>query len=94
MGLQPVCEVIAAGVINFPPRNLSFDFLNTLDTFYRDTLNETASDSYIDLEGKAVWLQKYLRYRVNGCDHQQAADRIFQQIRGGGIAPICGSGQA
>ncbi len=94
MGLQPVCEVIAAGVINFPPRSLSFDFLNTLDTFYRDTLNETASDSYIDLEGKAVWLQEYLRYRVNGCDHQQAADRVFQQIRGGGLAPICGSGQA
>ena len=94
MGLQPVCGVVADGVINFPPRNLSLDFLSALDTFYRDTLHETASDSYIDLEGKAVWLQEYLRYRVNGCDHQQAADRVFQQIRGEDIAPICGSGQA
>ena len=87
-GIQPVCGVVASGVINFPPRNLSLDFLNTLDTYYRDTLNETAPDSYIDLEGKAVWLQEYLRYRVNGCNSQEATDRVFQQIRGGGIAPI------
>ena len=91
-GIQPVCGVVASGVINFPPRNLSLDFLdflNTLDTYYRDTLNENAPDSYIDLEGKAVWLQEYLRYRVNGCNSQEATDRVFQQIRGGGIAPIC-----
>ena len=89
MGVQPVCGVVAAGVINFPPRNLSLDFLTTLDTYYRDTLNENALDSYIDLEGKAVWLQEYLRYRVNGCNNQEATDRVFQQIRGGGIAAIC-----
>lgn len=86
---QPVCGVVDSGVINFPPRNLSLDFLNTLDDFYRDDLNETAPDSYIDLEGKAVWLQEYLRYRVNGCNNQESTDRVFQQIRGGGTAPIC-----
>ena len=86
---QPVCGVVDSGVINFPPRNLSLDFLNTLDTYYRDVLNENAPDSYIDLEGKAVWLEVYLGYRVNGCNNQEATDRVFQQIRGGGIAPIC-----
>ena len=88
-GIQPVCGVVDSGVIDFPPRNLSLDFLNTLDAFYRDDLNETAPDSYIDTEGQAVWLQEYLRYRVNGCNNQEATDRVFQQIRGGGIAPIC-----
>ena len=88
-GIQPVCGVVAQGVINFPPRNESLDFLITLDAFYRDELNRTVELSYIDLEGKAVWLQEYLRYRVNGCNDQEATDRVFQQIRGGGIAPIC-----
>ena len=88
-GVQPVCGVVAPGVINFPPRNLSLDFLVILDEYYRDTLNESAPDSYIDQEGKALWLQEYLRYRVNGCNNQEATDRVFQQIRGGGIAPVC-----
>jgi hypothetical protein len=88
-GLQPVCGVVASGTIEFPPRNESLDFLTALDVLYGGTLNETAPDSYIDLEGKAVWLQEYLRYRVNGCNSQEATDRVFQQIRGGGIAPVC-----
>ena len=91
-GIQPVCGVVAPGVIDFPPRDQSLDFLNTLDTFYRDELNRAVQLSYIDLEGKAVWLQEYLRYRVNGCDDTQATDRVFQQIRGGGISPVCGLG--
>ena len=91
-GIQPVCGVVPPGVINFPPRNQSLDFLNTLGGFYRDELRETAPDSYIDLEGKAVWLQEYLRYRVNGCDNQQATDRVFQQIPSGPIAPVCSAG--
>ena len=88
-GIQPVCGVVESGVINFPPRNESLDFLVVLDAFYADELSRTVELSYIDLEGKAVWLQEYLRYRVNGCNDQQATDRVFQQIRGGGIAPIC-----
>ena len=88
-GIQPVCGVAAEGTINFPPRNESLDFLEALDTFYRDELSREVILSFVNLEGKAVWLQEYLRYRVNGCNNQQAADLVFQQIRGGGIAPIC-----
>ena len=89
--VQPVCGVVAPGVFNFPPRNLSLDFLTTLDTYYRDVLMENAPDSYIDLEGKAVWLEVYLGYRVNGCNGEEATDRVFQQIRSGGsvIPPAC-----
>ena len=88
-GLQPVCGVVAPGVVNFPPRNASLDFLNVLDTFYRDDLNRTVELSYIDLEGKAVWLQEYLRYRVNDCGHSDAAMKVLAQISTGEIEPIC-----
>ena len=88
-GIQPVCGVVPPGTINFPPRNESLDFLIELDAIYRDLLHETAPDSYIDLEGKAVWIQEYLRYRVYGCSNQEANDRVIQQIEGGEIAPIC-----
>lgn len=74
---------------SLPARNLSLDFLRALDAFYRDELRESAPNSFIDLEGKAVWLQEYLRYRVNGCDGPTATTRVFAQIRGGGIAPVC-----
>ena len=89
-GIQPVCGVAAPGVINFPPRDQSLDFLNSLDAFYRDQLSRPAELSHIDLEGKAVWLQEYLRYRVNGCPDADATSRVMMQIAGGGIAPVCG----
>jgi len=88
-GIQPVCGVVAAGTILFPPRNLSVDFLTILDAFYRDDLDRGVVQSFIDAEGKAVWLQEYLRYRVNGCGHDDALAKVLQQIRGGGIAPVC-----
>ena len=98
--IQPVCGVVASPVNNFParnssldfpPRNVTLDFLVVLDNYYRDVLNETAPDSYIDLEGKAVWLEVYLGYRVNGCNNQEATDRVFTQIRTDGsvIPPNC-----
>ena len=91
-GMQPVCGVVAQEVINFPPPSDALDFLNTLDTFYRNELSRAVELSYIDREGKAVWLQEYLRYRVNGCNDQQATDRVFQQVGGGSIAPVCSGG--
>ena len=89
LGIQPVCGVVASGAIAFPARNLSLDFLNALDAFYRDALARGVILSSIDLEGKAVWLQEYLRYRVNGCNDGEALSRVLQQIRGGGIAATC-----
>ena len=59
-GIQPVCGVVGPGVIDFPPRDQSLDFLQILDTFYRDQLSRPVELSHIDLEGKAVWLQEYL----------------------------------
>ena len=87
--LQPDCSVVLPGNVNFPPRNESLEFLNTLEMTYENELRRVPQLSYIDLEGRAVWLQEYLRYRVSGCNNQQAPDWIFQQIRGGASAPQC-----
>jgi hypothetical protein len=32
------------------------------------------------VEGDVVWTQEYLRYRVNRCTHQQAQQKVFQQV--------------
>ena len=65
-GIQPVCENLAPEPVTFPPRNLSLDFLTQLDAFYRDALARPIAWSRVDQEGKAVWLQEYLRYRIDG----------------------------
>lgn len=88
-GTQPVCGVVPTGTIHFPPRNESLDFLHALNTFYRDTLGLRLWQSHVDLEGKAVWLQEYLRYRVNGCNDTDASHRVLQQIHGSGAMPVC-----
>ncbi len=87
--LQPDCSVVVPGNVNFPPRNESLEFLNTLEMTYENELRRVPQLSHIDLEGKAVWLPEYLRYRVSGCNNQEATDWIFQQIRGGAVAPQC-----
>ncbi|MBQ91006.1 MAG: hypothetical protein CL441_06240 [Acidimicrobiaceae bacterium] len=80
-GIQPVCGEVAEGTIQFPPRNQSLDFLQALDNFYRDELNRSVELSYVDLEGKAVWLSEYLRFRVTGSSDAAARNQVLQQIR-------------
>ena len=76
--------------VAFPPRNLSFDFRqNALEPKYRDGLRRSSSSTFVDVEGDVVWTQEYLRYRINGCDHQTATAKVFAQIDGGGIQPVC-----
>jgi hypothetical protein len=74
---------------DFPPRNDSFDFRMRLETKYRDDLRRDASSTAVDLEGEVVWTQEYLRYRLGRCSHQAAVDRVFAQIDGAGVQPVC-----
>jgi hypothetical protein len=76
--------------VAFPPRNEPFQFRQMLEEKYRFGLGRGPTATFVDVEGDIVWTQEYLRYRVNGCDHNVAAARVFSQIRGGGIAPTCG----
>lgn len=75
--------------VGFPPRNEVLDFRNQLETLYATVLNRAASATTVDREGEVVWTQEYIRYRVNGCDHQVATQRVFDQIAGNPPGAIC-----
>jgi hypothetical protein len=75
--------------VEFPPRDGTLQFRQQLEAAYRDALGRSPSASFVDIEGTIVWTQEYLRYRVNGCGHQDAITRVAAQIQGRGIQPIC-----
>ena len=83
----PACG--STSTATFPPRNEPLDFMIQLEAKYRDGLRRTATPSFVDVEGNIVWTQEYLRYRVGGCSHDGAQQRVFDQIAGRGIAPEC-----
>jgi hypothetical protein len=88
---QPAGQVCGAppdGLVNFPPRNESFDFRRQLESRY-ERFNRGFSQSTVDAEGGVIWTQEYLRYRVNQCDHPTAVQKVFSQIDGGGVSPTC-----
>lgn len=84
----------ASGTVSFPPRNESLDFHSQLEVKYRDSLRRASSPTYVDAEGDVVWLQEYLRYRVNQCTHQQAIDRVMSQIDGSPVPEVCAAAPA
>lgn len=88
-GVFGVCALTPAGAIPFPPRNEGLDFMNQLEAEYRDKLRSSASTAFVNNEGRVVWILEYLRYRLNGCGHGDAVTRVFQQILGQGIQPVC-----
>lgn len=68
--------------IQFPPRDESLAFLATLDVYYQDDMGrQPVEDYHVDMEGTAVWLQEYLRHRVNGASHDAATARVIVSIR-------------
>jgi hypothetical protein len=88
-GTYGVCALTPAGAIPFPPRNEGLQFMLALDAKYRDDLRRSATSSFVDNEGAVVWVLEYFRYRLNGCNHSDATIRVFQQILGQGIQPVC-----
>jgi hypothetical protein len=89
-GAASVCGNVAAGVVPFPPRDESFLFRLELERKYRDGLRRMPTSTFVDIEGSLVWIQEYLRYRVNRCGHFAAMRKVLDQIDGRGIAPVCG----
>jgi len=84
-----VCASTPDGAIPFPPRNEGLLFMNRLDDTYRDALRRSLGSSFVNNEGAVVWVLEYLRYRLNRCNHGDATTKVFQQIRGQGIQPVC-----
>jgi hypothetical protein len=92
--IAAVCGEQAAGTVTFPPRDQSRAFRDELEVRYRDQLGASATSSFVNIEGDIVWIQEYLRYRVNGCGHDVATTKVFLQIDGAGVQPIdeaCGN---
>ena len=85
----PICTEARGGVVPFPPRDESFAFRQALEVKYRVDLRRPASPTFVDIEGSLVWVQEYLRYRVNACDHTSSELKVMDQIDGRGIAPDC-----
>jgi hypothetical protein len=93
--IQPACGAEQTGdAIAFPPRNEPFTFRQALEVKYRDGLRRPAVSSFVDNEGDIVWTQEYIRYRVNGCGHLEAVQRVFLQLDNLGIQPTCAAGTA
>ena len=88
-GISPVCVNFTGTTVNFPPRNEPLLFRQQLEALYRDSLRRGASQTFVDAEGDIVWTQEYFRYRVNGCNNQQATDRVLSQVLGGPVQPTC-----
>jgi hypothetical protein len=84
-----VCGLTPAGAIPFPPRNEGLLFMNQLDNTYRDSLGRSLGSAFVNNEGAVVWVLEYLRYRLNGCNHGDATNKVLMQIRGQGIQPVC-----
>ena len=74
----------------FPSRADAFQFRNELEVKYQTGLNRPPSQTYVDREGDVVWVQEYLRYRVNYCDHATAVARVMAQIDGQPPGGLCG----
>jgi hypothetical protein len=83
-----VCSAPPVGVINYPPRNDVYQARRELETKYQQ-LGRGLSPTTVDMEGAAIWITEYLRYRTNGCSHADAEAKVFSQIDGGPVPPLC-----
>ena len=84
-----VCAPAPLGAFPFPPRHEGVQFMIALNDKYRASARPPSASSFVDNEGAAVWVLEYFRYRLTGCTHGDAVTRVFQQILGQGIQPLC-----
>ncbi len=78
----PLCNPPpSTAIVEFPPRDVTLGFMVQLDQKYQQ-MGRTAFLSPIDREGIVIWLLEYLRYAVNGCDHETAIANALIQITG------------
>ena len=89
LGLPEPCGSAPTGAIVFPPRNETYAFRLELERTYRVDLRRSPSDTRVDPEGDVVWIQEYLRYRLNGCNHADAVARSLLQVDGQAVQPTC-----
>ncbi len=64
-------------------------FRTALEATYGTTLGRPAAATALEPRVAVQWIRRYLRYRVHGCAHQEAVDKVFLQFTAGGEAPLC-----
>jgi hypothetical protein len=83
-----ICAAPPEGLVLFPSRADSLQFRRELETKYQ-SMGRGLSSTYVDAEGAVIWIQEYLRYRANACDHATATQKVFSQIDGGPVPDTC-----
>jgi hypothetical protein len=69
-------------------------FRGDLERAYRDTLKRQALPARVDPDAALKWTRRYIRYRLHGCDHGVAADKVFAQLSGTEPPPLCARPEA
>jgi len=84
---------VGTEAVPFPPQNEPVDFLAQLETHYRVQLGKPPLQTFVDVVGHAVWMQDYLRYRLNQCSHPDAVSKTLLRVdtRGAVDPPECGT---
>jgi hypothetical protein len=91
------CSTDAAGRSPFAPSGIAptpddtYAFRLSLESMYREQLHRPLTSSFVDLESGVVWLQEYLRYRVDGCSHELATTYVIAQVGGSAGPQACGA---
>jgi hypothetical protein len=85
--------VFGTMAVTFPATTDPTQFAIELESKYQNGLGRPATQTYVDPEGAVVWVQEYIRYRVQACDHATAVQRIRAQIGGASAAAACGAEQ-
>lgn len=70
------------------PRVESIQFRRAVETKARG-LGAPLTRTFVDIEAIAIWSAEYFWYRVSYCDHATAIARVFAQIEGRGVQPVC-----
>lgn len=75
-----------------PPLAESQAFRTALEAAYRSMLSRPEHPSRLGARDSVLWTRRYLRYRLNGCPHADAATKVLGQVSGGvAMPPLCSS---
>jgi hypothetical protein len=75
--------------VSLPPLRESIMFMEALEVKYRDGLHRAATPRHLDPDSRVIWVLRYLRFRLHGCDHATSVNKVVQQIDGQGAQPLC-----
>jgi hypothetical protein len=63
-----------------PPADQTFAFARTLEARLRETPAAAPAETFVDLEGEAVWLSAYVGQRLRGAREQDARESVLAAV--------------